>query len=209
MPVFQYVALDSQGVEIKDEIDALSEKEAISKIRTMGYFPTKVRPKAAAKAGAGKAGAKAKRRRGAGAKVKVKQITQFARQLSTLQDAGLPILRSLRILEEQQKAGNQAQAHAAAHGLGCEGDSWIGQVVSDHCQGKILHGSDGNARVEGEPFLHERAAVALGRKIHVLGRSTQKHHVAKGERQRSTTQLAALTGTGGRGLVVRVEESSA
>ena len=59
MPVFQYVALDSQGVEIKDEIDALSEKEAISKIRTMGYFPTKVRPKAAAKAGAGKAGAKA------------------------------------------------------------------------------------------------------------------------------------------------------
>jgi type IV pilus assembly protein PilC len=106
MPVFQYVALDSQGVEIKDEIDALSEKEAISKIRTMGYFPTKVRPKAAAKAGAGKAGAKAKKRRGAGAKVKVKQITQFARQLSTLQDAGLPILRSLRILEEQQKAGN-------------------------------------------------------------------------------------------------------
>jgi type IV pilus assembly protein PilC len=106
MPVFQYVALDSQGVEIKDEIEALSEKEAISKIRTMGYFPTKVRPKAATKGGAGKAGAKPKRRRGSGARVKVKNVTQFARQLSTLQDAGLPILRSLRILEEQQKAGN-------------------------------------------------------------------------------------------------------
>ncbi|MCX5646780.1 MAG: type II secretion system F family protein [Phycisphaerae bacterium] len=106
MPVFQYVALDSQGVEIKDEVEALSEKEAISKIRTMGYFPTKVRPKGATKAGAGKAGAKPKRRRGAGSKVKVKHLTQFARQLSTLQDAGLPILRSLRILEEQQKAGN-------------------------------------------------------------------------------------------------------
>jgi type IV pilus assembly protein PilC len=106
MPVFQYVALDSQGVEIKDEIEALSEKEAISKIRTMGYFPTKVRPKAATKGGAGKAGAKPRKRRGAGARVKVKNVTQFARQLSTLQDAGLPILRSLRILEEQQKAGN-------------------------------------------------------------------------------------------------------
>jgi type IV pilus assembly protein PilC len=106
MPVFQYVALDSQGVEIKDEIEALSEKEAISKIRTMGYFPTKVRPKAATKGAAGKAGAKPKKRRGAGARVKVKNVTQFARQLSTLQDAGLPILRSLRILEEQQKAGN-------------------------------------------------------------------------------------------------------
>ena len=106
MPVFHYVALDSQGVEIKDEVEALSEKEAISKIRNMGYFPTKVRSKAAVKGGAGKAGAKAKKRRGAGAKVKVKFITQFARQLSTLQDAGLPILRSLRILEEQQKSGN-------------------------------------------------------------------------------------------------------
>jgi type IV pilus assembly protein PilC len=106
MPFFQYVALDSQGVEIKDEIEALSEKEAIAKIRTMGYFPTKVRPKGAVKGAAGKAAARTKKRRGAGAKVKVKYITQFARQLSTLQDAGLPILRSLRILEEQQKAGN-------------------------------------------------------------------------------------------------------
>jgi type IV pilus assembly protein PilC len=106
MPVFQYVALDSQGVEIKDEIEALSEKEAISKIRNMGYFPTKVRSKTATvKAGGKGAATKAKARRGAGAKVKVKFITQFARQLSTLQDAGLPVLRSLRILEEQQKKG--------------------------------------------------------------------------------------------------------
>lgn len=102
MPVFNYVALDSQGVEIKDEVEALSEKEAISKIRNMGYFPTKVRSKAASKT-AGKAAVKTTRRRGANAKVKVKVVTQFARQLSTLQDAGLPILRSLRILEEQQK----------------------------------------------------------------------------------------------------------
>lgn len=106
MPVFQYIALDSQGVEIKDEIEALSEKEAISKIRNMGYFPTKVRPKSAGAKAGGKAGAaKIKRRRGSGAKVKIKQVTQFARQLSTLQDAGLPVLRSLRILEEQQKKG--------------------------------------------------------------------------------------------------------
>ena len=105
MPVFQYRALDPQGVEVKDEIEALSEKEAISKIRNMGYFPTKVRSRIAAKAGAAKAAAKPKRRAGAGGRVKVKPVTQFARQLSTLQDAGLPILRSLRILQEQQKSG--------------------------------------------------------------------------------------------------------
>lgn len=104
MPVFQYVALDSQGVEIKDEIEALSEKEAISKIRNMGYFPTKVRSKAATRQ-VGKTAVKARSRRGAKAGVKVKYVTEFARQLSTLQDAGLPILRSLRILEEQAKSG--------------------------------------------------------------------------------------------------------
>lgn len=104
MPVFQYVALDSQGVEIKDEIEALSEKEAISKIRNMGYFPTKVRSKTATKQ-VGKTAAKTRARRGARSRVKVKYVTEFARQLSTLQDAGLPILRSLRILEEQQKSG--------------------------------------------------------------------------------------------------------
>jgi type IV pilus assembly protein PilC len=97
--------LDSQGVEVKDEVEALSEKEAISKIRNMGYFPTKVRTKGAAKKTAAKAIGQPKRRRGAGGKVRVKYIAQFARQLSTLQDAGLPILRSLRILEEQQKSG--------------------------------------------------------------------------------------------------------
>lgn len=106
MPIFQYSALDAQGVEIKDEIDALSQKEAISKIRNMGYFPTKVRERGMGrKPGAKKAAARPTRKRGAGGKVKVKNIAQFARQLSTLQDAGLPILRSLRILEEQQRSG--------------------------------------------------------------------------------------------------------
>ncbi len=103
MPVFKYEALDSQGVGIKDEVEALSQKEAVSKIRNMGYFPTKVEA-AAAKKKAVKA-TTITRRRGAGGRVKKKLVTQFARQLSTLQDAGLPILRSLRILQEQQKSG--------------------------------------------------------------------------------------------------------
>ncbi len=105
MPVFKYEALDSQGVSIKNEIEALSQKEAVSKIRNMGYFPTKVQARGVAKKAAARVAAKPKRRRGAGGKVRVKYITQFARQLSTLQDAGLPILRSLRILQDQQKSG--------------------------------------------------------------------------------------------------------
>ncbi len=105
MPIFKYEALDSQGVAIKNEIEALSQKEAVSKIRNLGYFPTKVRARGVERKPASKAVAKQKRRRGAGGGVKVKYIAQFARQLSTLQDAGLPILRSLRILQDQQKSG--------------------------------------------------------------------------------------------------------
>ncbi len=105
MPTFQYTALDANGVEIKNEVEALSQKEAISKVRNMGYFPTKVRARGAAKQSGIRTIAKPRKRRGAGGRVGVKLITEFARQLSTLQDAGLPILRSLRILQEQQKAG--------------------------------------------------------------------------------------------------------
>ncbi len=106
MGLYTYEALDSQGVVIKNEVEAGNEKDAINKIRNMGYFPTKVRERGAVKKPSAKAGKPAvKKRRGAGGRVKVRFVTQFARQLSTLQDAGLPILRSLRILEEQQKSG--------------------------------------------------------------------------------------------------------
>lgn len=105
MPVFQYIALDTNGKEVKAEIEALSSKEAISKIRNKGLFPTKVRAQNEAKKVKAKAAAAAPRRRGTNAKVKLKKVTQFARQMATLQDAGLAILRSLRILEEQEKPG--------------------------------------------------------------------------------------------------------
>jgi len=104
MPVFQFTALDANGKEVKSEVEALSNKEAISKIRNKGLFPTKVRARGAAKKTKAAAAAP-KRRKGAGGKVKIKVVCQFARQLSTLQDAGLAILRSLRILEEQQRPG--------------------------------------------------------------------------------------------------------
>lgn len=105
MPLFQYQALDAKGNESKGQIEALSSKEAISKIRNKGLFPTKVRAQNAARKVKVERNITAPRRRGAGGRVKIKVVTQFARQMSTLQDAGLAILRSLRILQEQQKKG--------------------------------------------------------------------------------------------------------
>src|SRR3954462_7323820 len=108
MPTYAYEAMNASGQEVKEEIDATSSEEAIAKIRGKGYFPTKVREKA------GKKKVQKKKEDATGPTRKMpfsiggvprKQLVGFTRQLSTLQDAGLPILRSLQILEQQQKPG--------------------------------------------------------------------------------------------------------
>ncbi|MEL6106651.1 MAG: type II secretion system F family protein [Planctomycetota bacterium] len=102
MPTYQFEAMDAAGQEIRDEIDAASEEEAQTTIRQMGYFVTKISVK---KQAAAKGGRKGKKRGFAIGGAKTKHITAFTRQLSILQDAGLPILRSLKILENNQKPG--------------------------------------------------------------------------------------------------------
>lgn len=109
MPTFQFEAMDSTGQEIRDVIDAENQEEAQATIRKMGYFVTKIAVKKSRKAEKEKkeAAAKAdkKGRSVAIGGVSTKQLTAFTRQLSILQDAGLPILRSLKILEAQSKPG--------------------------------------------------------------------------------------------------------
>ena len=109
MPTYQFEALDPTGQVIRDVIDASTEEEAHTTIRQMGYFVTKLNVKKSAADGA--AGGRAKRKKtfaiGGGG---LKALTTFTRQLSILQDAGLPILRSLQILEEQQKGGKLKNA---------------------------------------------------------------------------------------------------
>ncbi len=115
MATFAYEAMNSVGQAVKGEVEATGKEEAVAKIRAMGNFPTKVREKSApakarAKGGRKDAPTSATPRRRAAGRVRVKQLTTFTRQLSTLQDAGLPILRSLRILEQQQKPGSLRNA---------------------------------------------------------------------------------------------------
>jgi len=106
MPIFQYEAMDATGQEIKDVIEAPSQDEAQATIRQMGYFVTKIAvKKSRGKGPEQKSAAKKKGKSFALGRVGSKQLTTFTRQLSILQDAGLPILRSLKILEGQQKPG--------------------------------------------------------------------------------------------------------
>ena len=96
--------MDPAGKEIRDVIDAASQDEAEATIRQMGYYVTKISAKKQKKSAEKKAaGGKGKSFVIGG--VSTKELTTFTRQLSILQDAGLPILRSIKILEGQQKPG--------------------------------------------------------------------------------------------------------
>src|SRR5882762_9491333 len=109
MPTYKFEAMDTTGGEVKDSVDALSEEEAQQKIRQMGYFVTKITEVAGKKKeGGGKKAKGGKKKKGKVftiGGVNAKSLVQFTRQFSTLQDAGLPVLRSLKILEHQMKPG--------------------------------------------------------------------------------------------------------
>ena len=50
MPTFQFEAMDPQGQEIRDVIEANTQDEAQDTIREMGYFVTRITQQKAAKA---------------------------------------------------------------------------------------------------------------------------------------------------------------
>ena len=116
MPVFQYEALDKTGKPQKGSIEAASSDEAMQRIKLQNLYPTAVQEQKTKKGAGGKAKAKStapkKKKKGGGITfggVNAKQLTVFTRQLSTLQDAGLPLLRSLQILDGfAKKHANEA-----------------------------------------------------------------------------------------------------
>ncbi|OJW16268.1 MAG: pilus assembly protein PilC [Planctomycetales bacterium 71-10] len=126
MPTYQYEAMDHTGREVKDAIDAATQEEAQQLIRQKGFFVTKISEKAkkTRKAAAAKKGGRRKKKSFTIGRISTKQLCTFTRQLSTLQDAGLPILRSLKILEGQCKPGVLKNA--------------LGDVVEDIESGQTL-----------------------------------------------------------------------
>lgn len=118
MPKFNYVALDSRGAESTGVIEAASANDAISQLRQSNYFPTSVveegkgarksagkKPEKSAAAGSGMGSKKIELKFELFKKetVKSKILMIFTRQLATLIDAGLPLLRGLTVLHKQER----------------------------------------------------------------------------------------------------------
>ena len=145
MPRFNYVALDQRGQESVGVIEASNSNEAVGSLRQAGYFPTSV-----VEEGQGKAapkGTKAVQKKAPGVPgvkgkkgaivlfekktVKSKTLMIFTRQLATLIDAGLPLLRSLTVLAKQER---DPVLHKTIHALAdaVQGGSTFSESMAQH-----------------------------------------------------------------------------
>lgn len=115
MPRFEYIALDARGQESRGVIEATTSNDVVGQLRQAGYFPTSVveEGKGGVKVSkqtqkAIKAASAPKAKKGGVVLFQKKTISSktlmiFTRQLATLIDAGLPLLRGLNVLAKQEK----------------------------------------------------------------------------------------------------------
>ncbi|NNJ25720.1 type II secretion system F family protein [Alienimonas chondri] len=94
MPDFAYTARDASGASLTGTITAAAERDALTTLAGRGLFPLSVELNDAAKSKA-KAGVK---------RVGGKHLSAFYSQLSDLLKSGVPLLRSLELLERKSAA---------------------------------------------------------------------------------------------------------
>ncbi len=112
MAQFIYTAMDANGREQKGKISANDENAAAAELKRQGLFPTSIVASDGSSAKGGKKAAKKKKKSSGGFNLNVtigtpvikrKELTIITRQLATLLDAGLPLIRSLNTLARQAK----------------------------------------------------------------------------------------------------------
>jgi type IV pilus assembly protein PilC len=146
MPQYEYIALDARGKETKGTVEVATQSDAISRVKDMGLFPTKIveaeAPQTKKAAKKGKAGAKKGGKKGGGlsmeikipfltGRIKPKILMTFTRQLATLVDAGLPLLRGLRVLEKQERNVTLKRV-VGELALSIEGGSTFSEALAQH-----------------------------------------------------------------------------
>ena len=122
MANFQYIAIDRSGKTIKSVVEAESKASALELLRKQGVRVLSVQP-------AGKAHSALNF--SIGGKVKIKDLVIFTRQLATLVNAGVPLVRSLSTLQQQTESKTlKAQLEAVVKKV--EGGSSLADALAPH-----------------------------------------------------------------------------
>jgi type IV pilus assembly protein PilC len=102
MPTFNFKAMDSSGKEVSGTLSAQNQAAAVAMLRKEGYVPTNVTAADGSNKQSG-LNMSIKLPKLIKPRVKAKNLMVLTRQLATLVDSGLPLLRGLRILAKQEK----------------------------------------------------------------------------------------------------------
>jgi len=104
MPRFEFTAIDEEGRERCGTLEAPTAERAAAEMKQRGLFPTRLANEASAHAvGPGVPRNRARRPLVFGRAVNAHGLAEFTRQLGTLVQAGLPLLRALQVLERQER----------------------------------------------------------------------------------------------------------
>ena len=105
MARFQYTAMDQGGKEKKGFIEAENDQDAANQLKQQGLFPTGLTLQKSGDV-KGKSVSGGMGFGFAAPKIGNKDLTTMTRQLATLLQAGLPLVRALRTLQRQAKGVN-------------------------------------------------------------------------------------------------------
>ena len=111
MSNYSYEAVDAGGLKIEGKLDVVDQNEALRRVKEMGLFPVRIvamrefraKQRPVTKGAAGKKQIVINIPYFSG-RVKASALAIFTRQLATLIEAGMPLLRGLRILREQEES---------------------------------------------------------------------------------------------------------
>ena len=132
MAKFQYVAMDTGGKEKKGIIEAETEQDAVNALKQQQLFPTSII--AAKTTNPNQTAAKGGKGMGFGMpKIPRKDLTTMTRQLATLLEAGLPLVRAMRTLQRQAR-GNSPQLFKVLGDLAdqVEGGATFSEALANH-----------------------------------------------------------------------------
>lgn len=119
MPDFAYVARTSTGQRVEGVLSAGTQREVLSALSAKDLFPVQV------KATGGKV------QQAGSLRVRPQAMSQFYIQLAALLRSGVPLLRSLEVLERQSANATLAKIVNDLHARVTEGDS-LAEAMSRH-----------------------------------------------------------------------------
>jgi len=131
MSNYLYEAVDAGGLRSQGTLDVIDQSEALKRIREMGLFPTNVRlPQSRPQSPAIRKTSRLPVWMTEG-KIKPAALTVFTRQLTTLVDVGMPLLRGLRLLQQQEE--KQAMKRVIGEvARSIEGGGTLSEALAQH-----------------------------------------------------------------------------